>query len=143
MSRTFDLADRLIYYVLTYLVKYGSTSVNDLRVAVKKDMKFNSWEKVFYEKSRMRRWERMMLSFSIDLTKAGWITKKRKIWEITSVGREALLELKTPTKLRIEAKRLFDVWNAIPREELLRRKAEIKYLKLAVIKVQKKRKPRA
>ena len=123
MSRTFDLADRLIHYTLVYLVRYGESPVADLFVAMKKDLKFSEWEKVVYKKNRTPRWERMTFSFSIDLTKAGWIIKKRKIWDITPAGRKALREIKDPTKLRLEAKRLFDIWNAIPREELLRRKA--------------------
>lgn len=123
MSRTYDLADKLIYYVLAYLVKKGPTPIATLVADIEVEMKFTEWESVVYKKTGVPRWERMLFSFSIDLTKAEWITKKRKIWELTAKGKKALEKLKTPTKLRIEAKRLFDIWNAIPHDELKRRKA--------------------
>jgi len=143
MSRTYDLADKLIYYVLNYLVKHGPTPIDTLFRTMKKDVKFTDWEKVFYEKSKMPRWERMTISFSLDLSKAEWITKKRKVWEITLAGRKALRELKTPTKLRLEAKRLFDIWNAIPHEVLMKRKAAIKAAKEAAKLAARKRRKRA
>lgn len=126
MSRTFNLANRLIYYTLVYLDENGETSLAQLVKDMKKDLTFDEWESVVYEKSGNIRWERMLLSFSLDLTKAEWITKKRKVWNITHKGRNALKKLKEPDKLRKEAARLYKVWNAIPREELLRRKAEAK-----------------
>jgi len=126
MSRTYDLADKLIYFTMTYLAKHGSVPLAELFQEMKKNLKFNEWESVIYPINKTPRWERMTVSFSVDLTKAEWITKKRKIWTITPKGRKALEKLKEPSKLRIEAKRMFDIWNAIPREKLLEMKAEAK-----------------
>ncbi len=126
MNRTFNLANRLIYYTLVYLDKNGATSLAQLVKDIKKDLTFDEWESVVYEKSGNIRWERMLLSFSLDLTKAEWIVKSRKVWNITPKGRRALRKFKEPDKLRQEAARLYKIWNAIPREELLRCKAEAK-----------------
>ncbi|MCL2538537.1 MAG: hypothetical protein FWF34_01885 [Alphaproteobacteria bacterium] len=123
MSRTFDLADRLVYYALTYLDKHGPTSTAELFSAIKRDMTFNEWESVVYPKTGFIRWERMLYSFSVDLTKAEWITKKRKVWTLTPAGKHALETLKTPAALRAEAIRLWKIWFATPADELKRRKA--------------------
>jgi len=133
MNRTFKLANRLIYYTLVYLDKNGATSLAQLTKDIKNDLKFDAWESVIYKKTGSIRWEQMLLSFSLDLTKAEWITKKRKIWMITPQGHQALKKLKEPSKLREEATRLYKIWNATPREELLRRKAEAKKIVLQTV----------
>ncbi|MDR1337806.1 MAG: winged helix-turn-helix domain-containing protein [Rickettsiales bacterium] len=129
MSRTFDLADKLIYYTLVYLDKNGATRISKLCDNMKKDLKFDDWERAVYPKTGNVRWDRMLLSFSLDLDKAGWIAKRRKVWDITPKGKQALGELREPSKLRQEAARMYKIWNAIPREELLRRKAAEKAAK--------------
>ena len=133
MNRTFKLANRLIYYTLVYLDKNGATSLAQLTKDIKNDLKFDAWESVIYKKTGSIRWEQMLLSFSLDLTKAEWITKKRKIWMITPQGHQALKKLKEPSKLREEATRLYKIWNVTPREELLRRKAEAKKIVLQTV----------
>lgn len=90
-SRSRQLAAKLTFAALTILTeKGGEAASEDIFSEVEKRAELDAWAKDTYEKSGYVRWKSMLLFFSIDLIKAGYLIKKQGIWYITPEGENAL-----------------------------------------------------
>lgn len=104
MSRTIDLAKELEYQTLKALsVNGGELSTVRLKEILKEKVELDDWAKGVYEKTGYIRWESTLQFYSIDLVKAGFITKKNSTWYITEEGErrsngEKISCLKKPKK---------------------------------------------
>ena len=91
MSRTIDLAKELEYQTLKALsVNGGELSTVRLKEILKEKVELDDWAKGVYEKTGYIRWESTLQFYSIDLVKAGFITKKNSTWYITEEGEKAI-----------------------------------------------------
>jgi restriction system protein len=98
LSRSRTLAAKLIYAALSILRDNGKEMpMRDLLSKVGQRVELDDWDKVRYEKSGSVRWESILHFSSICCIKAGYIVKKRGVWDITPEGEEALKL--TPEKL--------------------------------------------
>lgn len=79
--------------------KGGQLPSREVVREVEKRLTLTDHEKARYEKSGYIRWESILHFYTIDLTKAGWLLKKKGIWYITHEGIEAL---KLPPKELVE-----------------------------------------
>ena len=93
MSRTIDLAKELEFQTLKALSENGG-ELNTVRLKeiLREKIAFDDWAKGVYEKTGYVRWESTLQFYSIDLVKAGFITKNRKsaTWYITEDGEKVL-----------------------------------------------------
>lgn len=93
MSRTIDLAKELEFQTLKALSENGG-ELNTVRLKeiLREKIAFDDWAKGVYEKTGYVRWESTLQFYSIDLVKAGFITKNRKsaTWYITEEGEKVL-----------------------------------------------------
>lgn len=111
MSRTIDLAKELEYQTLKALsVNGGELSTVRLKEILKEKVELDDWAKGVYEKTGYIRWESTLQFYSIDLVKAGFITKKNSTWYITEEGEKAIKWGKD--KLFEEAQKRYKQWKA-------------------------------
>lgn len=90
-SRTHQLASKLCFAALTYLVECGGEApARDVLEEMPKRVTLDDWAKETYEKTGYTRWRSMLAFFSIDLAKAGYLVKKQNVWYVTREGRAAL-----------------------------------------------------
>ncbi len=90
-SKNKDLAEIVVYNAMKILKDSGGTlSIQDLRQKIEDSVNFDDWAKATYEKSGQIRWQGILNFFSIDLIKAGYIVKKKGVWNITPDGEKAL-----------------------------------------------------
>ena len=93
MSRSIDLAKELEFQTLKALSENGG-ELNTVRLKeiLREKIAFDDWAKGVYEKTGYVRWESTLQFYSIDLVKAGFITKNRKsaTWYITEEGEKVL-----------------------------------------------------
>lgn len=93
MSRTIDLAKELEFQTLKALSENaGELNTVRLKEILREKIAFDDWAKGVYEKTGYVRWESTLQFYSIDLVKAGFITKNRKsaTWYITEEGEKVL-----------------------------------------------------
>lgn len=111
MSRTIDLAKELEYQTLKALsANGGELSTVHLKEILKEKVELDDWAKGVYEKTGYIRWESTLQFYSIDLVKAGFITKKNSTWYITEEGEKAIKWGKD--KLFEEAQKKYKQWKA-------------------------------
>ena len=85
------LAARLIFAALNILKENGGEMRGKLVVEeVEKRVKLGEWEKQRYERTGNIRWRSVLQFYTIDLTKAGFLIKKKGIWFLTPEGESAL-----------------------------------------------------
>lgn len=68
----------------------GQLPSRDVIRNTEKRLELSEYEKAKLEKTGYIRWESVLHFYSIDLTKAGWLLKKKGIWYLTPEGSEAL-----------------------------------------------------
>ena len=93
MSKTIELAKELEYQTLKALSENGGELArSQLMEILKEKAPLDDWAKAVLEKTGYIRWESILQFYSIDLVKAGFITKNRKngTWYITEDGEKAL-----------------------------------------------------
>jgi restriction system protein len=78
----------------------GQLASREVMRQTEQRLDLSEYEKAQFEKTGYIRWESIMHFYSIDLTKAGWLLKKKGVWYITPEGTEAL---KLPPKEFITA----------------------------------------
>ena len=111
MSRTIDLAKELEYQTLKALsANGGELSTTHLKEILKEKVELDDWAKGVYEKTGYIRWESTLQFYSIDLVKAGFITKKNSTWYITEEGEKAIKWGKD--KLFEETQKRYKQWKA-------------------------------
>lgn len=93
MSKTIELAKELEYQTLKALSENGGELArSQLMEILREKAPLDDWAKAVLEKTGYIRWESILQFYSIDLVKAGFITKNRKngTWYITEDGEKAL-----------------------------------------------------
>jgi len=66
------------------------------------------------------RWPKIVRFATIDLVKAGWLTKQRGYWFITEAGVAALIKYQDPAAFYREAKTLYAAWRKEnPKDEVI------------------------
>ncbi len=93
MSKTIELAKELEYQTLKALSENGGELArSQLMEILREKVPLDDWAKAVLEKTGYIRWESILQFYSIDLVKAGFITKNRKngTWYITEDGEKAL-----------------------------------------------------
>lgn len=93
MSKTIELAKELEYQTLKALSENGGELArSQLMEILREKVPLDDWAKAVLEKTGYIRWEAILQFYSIDLVKAGFITKNRKngTWYITEDGEKAL-----------------------------------------------------
>ena len=74
---------------------------------------FTEFEKSFYETApNVRRIDKIVRFATIGPVKAGWMTKEKGIWRITTEGSNVLEKIKDPEKLTDESNRLYKKWSS-------------------------------
>ncbi len=68
----------------------GQLASREVVREVEKRLNLSDYEKARFEKTGYIRWESILHFYSIDLTKAGWLIKKKGIWYLTPEGAENL-----------------------------------------------------
>src|SRR3989338_5382479 len=104
--------ERIAVYLKTALQVLQENSSQmasgDVMREVEKRLKLSEYELARYEKTGYVRWESIMHFYSIDLTKAGWLIKKKGIWYLTPEG---AVHLKLPPKEFIDlANKKYNEW---------------------------------
>lgn len=116
MSRTKDLASKLVFETLKILKENDGEMASSLLMEIlPQKVCLDDWAKSTLEKSGNIRWQSILHFFSIDLIKAGYLTKKKGVWYLTSDGEKALD--KGETKLFQSASDLYRIWKEKNRKE--------------------------
>jgi len=90
-QRIRPLAARLIFAALQVLKENGGElRGKQVQEEVEKRVELTEWEKERYEKSGYVRWESVLHWYSVDLSKAGFLIKKKGVWFLTPEGEAAL-----------------------------------------------------
>ena len=95
MSKTIELAKELEYQTLKALSENGGELArSQLMEILREKVPLDDWAKAVLEKTGYIRWESILQFYSIDLVKAGFITKNRKngTWYITEDGEKAIYQ---------------------------------------------------
>jgi len=86
---------------------------------IEQRLDLSDYEKAQFEKTGYIRWESIVHFYSIDLTKAGWLLKKKGLWYLTPEGSEALKY--SPKELIMIAGKKYQEWrksHPLPTDEL-------------------------
>jgi restriction system protein len=86
----------------------GSMPGKEVMAKMRESLAFSDWEKEIYEKTGYIRWESIFLFYSIDLIKAGYLRKNKRIWYLTEEGEKALQ--KGPLELMKSANVAYKQW---------------------------------
>lgn len=91
MSKSRDLASRVIFAAFEALqASGGQLSGRELVDTLGKSVEFDDWALFRYEKTGNLRWVAIFHLFSIDCSKAGYLTKEKGVWFLTPEGEEAM-----------------------------------------------------
>lgn len=91
MSRSADLGSKLIYEALKILKENdGELSSSILMEYISQRINLDEWAKSSLEKTGNIRWQSILHFYSIDLTKAGYLIKKKGVWYLTPEGEKAM-----------------------------------------------------
>lgn len=122
-SRTRKSAAKTVYTALSILKENGSEMpFAHIKEEVKKRCNFTDWELEKYETTGYIRWESLLSFFSIDITKAGFIIKKKGKWFLTPEGEDALKL--GEHDLLDRATELYYVWEQANKKEDIRDESE-------------------
>ena len=110
LSRSEQIAAKTQYEALKILKEAGgSLSGREVVASIKNRLNFNSWELEILEKTGNIRWESIFYFYTINLMKAGYLRKNKRIWYLTEEGEKALN--KSPLELHLSAKAAYVKWN--------------------------------
>lgn len=87
----------------------GSMPGKEVIARMRQNLKFTDWEQEIYEKTGYVRWESIFAFYTIDLMKAGYLRKNKRIWHITEEGEKALK--KGPIELMQAASDAYRKWH--------------------------------
>jgi len=91
LSPTRDLASRLAHALLKTLAEHGGEmAARDAINAVGGRVELDEWARATYEKTGYIRWESTLLFYTINLVKAGYLIKRKRVWYLTPEGEAAL-----------------------------------------------------
>lgn len=109
ISRTSLLGAKLVHEAMKVIVeKGGQAPSRDVVNEVGKRVALDEWATFVYEKTGYVRWKSILYFFTIGLTKAGFLVKKKGVWYVTPEG-EAALKL-TPLALSEKSKAAYTRW---------------------------------
>lgn len=90
-SRTRELAERCIFAAFQVLQENGNELPGrDVLEGVAKRIELDEWAKERLEKTGNIRWRSILHFYTIDCSKAGYLTKRSGIWYLTPEGEAAL-----------------------------------------------------
>jgi restriction system protein len=90
-SRSRQLAARLTFEALKILVeKGGEVPGKEIINEIERRLELDEWAKEIYKKTGYVRWHSILQFFTIDLSKAGFLIKKKGVWYITPEGEKAV-----------------------------------------------------
>jgi restriction system protein len=91
MSRSNQLASRLMYCALTHLRDAGGSMRGaELLDIIPQKIELDAWATQTIESNGLSRWRTFAHFFSVDAVKAGYLSKAKGVWTITPDGIEAL-----------------------------------------------------
>jgi len=91
LARSNQTALRTVITALKILKDAGGTLPGrEVMTKMKETLTFSDWEKETYEKTGYVRWESIFYFYSINVTKAGYLLKNKRIWYLTEEGEKAL-----------------------------------------------------
>ncbi|MFH1656317.1 MAG: restriction endonuclease [Candidatus Nealsonbacteria bacterium] len=91
LSPTRELASRVIFEAFKILKEAGGELRGEEVIEkIEKNINFNDWDKVIYEKTGNVRWQSVLHFFTINCMKAGFLRKNKGIWTLTKEGEEAI-----------------------------------------------------
>lgn len=85
--------------------------------AVASKLELTEHEKGDYEKGG-RRFDKILRFTTVDAVKAGWMRKKKGIWNITEEGQQAVTDFPDPAQFYQEASRLYWKWKKSTLDEV-------------------------
>lgn len=89
----------------------GMRAKNALAI-LEKEVPPTEYESGNFEKSGLKRFEKIARFATIHVVKAGWMNKTKGVWTLTDEGRAALRDFSDPEAFRREATRLYLEWKS-------------------------------
>ena len=90
ISNSRALAATLLHAAFQYLATHGrSAPIRDIKQAIAPHVSENEWATQVIESNGLTRWETYLHFFSIDATKAGFLSKSKGVWTLTETGVDA------------------------------------------------------
>lgn len=90
-SRSRALAVKVLFPAFKALQEAGgSLPSSELKSRIAGTLDIDDWGREFLPKANAPRWAAVLHFFSIDCVKAGFLTKQRGVWSLTSEGEDAL-----------------------------------------------------
>jgi restriction system protein len=86
----------------------GEARFRDIVAAVEPKLGLTEWELGNYDSGPPARWQKILLFYSIDCVKAGWLSKSAGRWQLTETG-EAALKLEPEAFIR-KAQEYYRAW---------------------------------
>ena len=91
LSPSMQLGAQVIFAAMKLLSqKGGEAHSREIIDEIEKTVPLDDWAKAAYEKTGYTRWKSILHFFTIDLVKAGFLTKKRGVWFLTPEGESAI-----------------------------------------------------
>ena len=110
LARSKQTAAKTMFEALNILkASGGSLPGKEVVAKMRQNLTFTEWELENYEKTGNVRWESIFYFYTIDLMKAGYLRKNKRIWFITEEGEKALK--KGPIELMYAASEAYRQWS--------------------------------
>jgi len=110
LSRSRQTAMKTMFEALNILkASGGSMPGKEVMAKMRDNLSFTEWELEIYEKTGYIRWESIFHFYTIDLIKAGYLRKNKRIWYLTDEGEKALQ--KGPLELMNSANAAYKQWH--------------------------------
>ena len=90
--------------------EYDGLKAKDVLSRLENEVKPTPFEDGIYEKSNVRRYDKMVRFSTISVVKAGWMIKDKGIWSLTDEGRKAYDRYVDPEEFARKAYSLYREW---------------------------------
>lgn len=91
LAKSKQTAAKTMYEALKILKSAGGNLPRkEIISKMRQNLKFTDWEQELYEKTGYVRWESIFSFYSVDMIKAGFLRKNKRIWYLTAEGEKAL-----------------------------------------------------
>jgi len=115
----------------------GQLSGKQVIEKLRETVELTDWEKQVYEKTGYIRWESILLFFTIDAIKAGFLRKNKGIWYLTVEGYQAIKL--GPVKLLETASQLYRNWSLVNKEQKSKDEKELEPFETDILITQKQK----
>jgi restriction system protein len=110
LSKSEQIAAKTQYEALKILKESGgSLPGKEVVSSIESRLTFTPWELTVLEKTGNIRWKSIFYFYTIDLMKAGYLRKNKRIWYLTEEGEKALKN--SPIELHFSAKAAYRQWD--------------------------------